>query len=160
MVDDPREAEVEHLHVAVGADHDVFGLDVAVDDAGGVRRGQRARHLPPDVNRRRERLRALDERPQRPPVDELLDDEELAVRRLADFVDGDDVGVVEGRGRARLAQEALDQASDLRRGPCRISLTATGRFSRVSNAAEHLAHAATADASVDAVVPERGRSHP
>ena len=109
VVDDAREPEVEHLHVAVGADHDVFRLDVAVDDAGGVRRGERAGHLPPDVDRRRERLRALDERPQRPPVDELLHDEELAVRRLADLVDGDDVRVVESRGGAGLAQEALDR---------------------------------------------------
>ena len=116
VVDDPRQPEVEHLHVAVGADHDVLGLDVPVDDAGGVRGGERARHLPADVDRRRERLRALDERAQRPPVDELLDDEELAVRRLADFVDGDDVGVVEGRGGARLAQEALD-ACPTARGP-------------------------------------------
>ena len=50
MVDDPREAEVEHLHVAVAAHHDVLGLDVAMDDAGGVRGGQRARHLPPDLD--------------------------------------------------------------------------------------------------------------
>ena len=62
VVDDAREPEIEHLHVAVGADHDVLRLDVPVDDAGGVRRGQRAGHLPPDVDRRRERLRALDER--------------------------------------------------------------------------------------------------
>ena len=98
--------------------------------------------------------------PQRPPVDELLHDEELAVRRLADFVDGDDVGVVEGRGGARLAQEALDRVRLARGAVPRISLSATGRLSRVSNAAKHLAHAAAADASVDAVVPERGRSHP
>ena len=48
---------------------------------------------------------------QRPPVDELLDDEVLAVGGLADVVDGDDVGVVEGGGRPRLAQEPLDDVA-------------------------------------------------
>ena len=108
MIDDPRQAEVEHLHVAVGPDHDVLRLDVAVHDAGGMRGAERPRHLAADVDGRRQRLRRLDERPQRPAVDQLLDDEELARRRLADVVDGDDVGVVEGGGGARLAQEALD----------------------------------------------------
>ena len=46
MVDDAREPEVEHLHVAVAPDHDVLGLDVPMDDAGRMRGGQRPRHLP------------------------------------------------------------------------------------------------------------------
>ena len=32
--------------------HDVVGLEIAVDDAGGVRRGERARDLRADVQRR------------------------------------------------------------------------------------------------------------
>ena len=35
------QAEVEHLHPAVRAHHDVGRLEVAVDDAAGVRGGQR-----------------------------------------------------------------------------------------------------------------------
>jgi hypothetical protein len=96
MVDDPREPEIEHLHVAVAPDHDVLGLDVPMDDAGRVSGGQRARHLPSDIHRRRLRLRGLDESTQRLAVDELLHDEELAAGCLPDFVDGDDVGVIEG----------------------------------------------------------------
>ena len=91
-----REPEVEHLHVAVAPDHDVLGLDVPMDDAGRMRGGQRPRHLPSDIHRRRLRLRGLDERTQGLAVDELLHDEELAAGCLPDFVDGDDVGVIEG----------------------------------------------------------------
>ena len=40
-----REAEVEHLHRAVGADLDVGGLEVAVDDPLLVRRLERLGHL-------------------------------------------------------------------------------------------------------------------
>ena len=35
------QAEVEHLHGAVGADHDVGRFQIAMDDAAGVRRRQR-----------------------------------------------------------------------------------------------------------------------
>ena len=44
-VDHVRDAEVHQLHDAVGPDHDVLGLDVAVQDAAGVRVGERARDL-------------------------------------------------------------------------------------------------------------------
>ena len=38
------DAEVHHLHVAVGGEHDVGRLDVAVDDPGPVAVGQRVQH--------------------------------------------------------------------------------------------------------------------
>ena len=159
VVDDARQPEVEHLHVAVGPDHDVLRLDVAMDDAGGVRGGERARHLAADVDRRcRAVCGALDDRAQRPPVDELLHDEELAGRRLADFVDGDDVGVVERRGGARLAQEALDDRRLLGAGVAHHLDRDRPVQPRVEGA-EHLAHAAAADAHIDAVVPEGSRCH-
>ena len=41
FVDHLREAEVEHLHPPVGRHHHVGGLEVAVDDASLVRRGER-----------------------------------------------------------------------------------------------------------------------
>ena len=47
-VADPRDAEVRDLHVARRGDHDVAGLDVAVDDALVVRGGERVG----DVDRR------------------------------------------------------------------------------------------------------------
>ena len=45
LVEELREAEVEHLDVAVAPDHHVLRLDVAVDDPGVVRGGQRGGHL-------------------------------------------------------------------------------------------------------------------
>ena len=110
-----------------------------------------------DVDRRRERHRLLSmHRPQRPPVDELLHDE------------GSPAGVSPTSWMVTMfGWLSADAARASRRkrwtgvgsvaGAARMTLSATGRLSRVSNAAKHLAHAATADASVDAVVPERSR---
>ena len=42
-----REAEVQDLDEAVGPEHDVLGLEVAVHDAGGVRGAQRRRRSGP-----------------------------------------------------------------------------------------------------------------
>ena len=159
MVDDSRQAEIEDLHVTIGPNHDVFGLDVPVDDAGRVRGGERPRDLSTDLQRRRQRLRALDERPQRLSIDQLLDDEQLTGRRFTDFVDRDDVGVVEGGSGARLAKESLDEPRLL--GP-RIAHQFHGDRAvqpRVEGA-EDIPHAAAADAPIDAVVPESGRYHP
>ncbi len=36
-----RQPEVQHLHVAVARNHNVFGLEIAMYDAGGVRRRER-----------------------------------------------------------------------------------------------------------------------
>ena len=44
-----REAEIEHLRVALRRDDDVVGLDVAMHDARGVRVGERVG----DLDRRR-----------------------------------------------------------------------------------------------------------
>ena len=53
-----RQAEVEHLHRAVGADLDVGGLQIAVDDPLLVRRFERLRDLLRDRQRLVERDRA------------------------------------------------------------------------------------------------------
>ena len=76
QVDDLRDAEVHQLEHAVLADHDVLGLDVAVDDAGGVRVRERAADLDGDQRRDlREGERARgQELLERLAVDELGDD--------------------------------------------------------------------------------------
>ena len=51
---DAREAEVHDLDDAVGPDHDVLRLEVAVDDPGTVRRLERGRALPHQVERLRQ----------------------------------------------------------------------------------------------------------
>ena len=55
----PGQPEVEDLGRAVGGDDDVRRLQVAVDDAQGVRVGERARELQRDVEHLHRRGRAL-----------------------------------------------------------------------------------------------------
>ena len=62
-----RQAEVEHLHRAVGRDLDVRGLEIAVDDPLLVRRFERLGDLPRDRQRFVER-----NRPARDPLGERL----------------------------------------------------------------------------------------
>ena len=79
---DLREAEIHQLRVAVLAQHDVLGLDVAVDDARDVRGREGAGHLAGDVDRFAERdggRRRLQPLAQRLAVDELRHHERLAV---------------------------------------------------------------------------------
>jgi len=55
-----RQSEVEDLGVAVGTQHDVLGLDVAMHEAAGMRRRQSACELDTDVHHVADR--------QRPPL--------------------------------------------------------------------------------------------
>ena len=75
----PRErgdAEVEHLHVAVGPQHQVVGLDVAMDDRRGMRGRERRCRLDGDVEDLAQRQRAArDPLAQRLALDELRDEE-------------------------------------------------------------------------------------
>ena len=100
------QAEVDDPDGAVVRDHDVLGLEVAVDDAGGVR----GRQAPAGGEEDRANLRpgaglAAQPRRQRLTFDELHRDEDAVVDR-ADVVDHDDVGVREARDRLGLLQHA------------------------------------------------------
>ena len=99
-----REAEVEHLEHAVGPQHHVLGLEIAMHDAGVVRAQERRGELLAERRDggRRQAL-AVDPRAQRLALDPLHDDERR-VGVLAEVVDGDDRGVVERGGGARLTQ--------------------------------------------------------
>ena len=107
LADSADEAEVHDARAAVGADHHVVGLEVAVDEAGAVGRGEAAGGGEEDREDLRERARALGE-----PgaggeaVDELHGDEEAVALVQADVVDGDDVGVGELGEAAGLAEHA------------------------------------------------------
>ena len=99
------EAEIEDLGVAVGGDHDVLGLDVAVDDARLVGLLQPAPDLGGDLERAEEvELAALDEGLHRLARDELHRDVE-ALGPLAHVVHLGDRRVVHRRRRVRLLQE-------------------------------------------------------
>ena len=103
---DRRQAEIGELGIAVRAEQDVVALDVAVNDALGVRRGQGARDLKRDVDRLIQR-----QRPRGHPLAQALSVHQLQAEEdfallLADFVDRSDVGMIEQRRGPRLAQEA------------------------------------------------------
>jgi hypothetical protein len=99
-----HETEVHDARRAVRRDHDVLGLEVAVHQAGGVRGCEPARG-------HRERAHDLGGRAlgggepvlQRLPVDELHDDEDVAVVDAC-LVYGHDVRMREARHRTRLAE--------------------------------------------------------
>ena len=113
------EAPVENTRVAerlgkpeigevgtVAFEQDVVGLDVAMDDARGVGGVERSGDLAqqPDRFGRRQRPVGGDPALEVAALDQAHGDDQLAVL-LAGVVDGDDVGVVETGGEARLAQE-------------------------------------------------------
>ena len=109
------DAEIEDLGgPAAIAEHDVRRLDVAVDDAEPVGIIERAGDLGADPGDGLERhpARLAQMLVERDAVEQFHGDIGKAVR-LADVVDGDDVGVRERAGGPGLAQEAADQADIL-----------------------------------------------
>jgi len=103
-----RHAEVGELGAPVRVQHDVRRLDVAMHDREALRVVERVGHLRHQLRGRRVRqaLAFLEDLLQRAALEQLHRDVGDALVH-ADVVDGDDVGVVEAAGRARLAQEAL-----------------------------------------------------
>ena len=102
-----REAEVEHLDRAVVADHDVARLEISVDDAPCVRRGDGVGRL----DRNTEQLAwpqtsGWNQRVEARAVDELHHDE-INIALPVELVNGDDVRVTERGEELRFAQEAL-----------------------------------------------------
>ena len=93
----PRDAEVQHLHVAVavgpGRQEDVLGLEIPVDDALLVSLSQRRTDLPDDVERVRHghRPARLEPRPEVLALQVLHGDEEDALVGLPEVVDRDGV---------------------------------------------------------------------
>src|SRR5262245_60069718 len=91
--------------------HDVFGLNVAVHDSGGVRFGQGAGDLNGDIQRLNQiQLPDFQTLAQSLSVDKLRRNE-MGVVDLINFKNGDDVRMVERRGRARLLLESLHPLS-------------------------------------------------
>ena len=108
-VGEARDAEVGELR-AVGREHHVLGLHVAMDHAGAVRDGERvaelARHARHD--RRIERPLA-DAIAQRGPVHVLEDEEQPSALLFAHVVQRDEVRMLDGRGGARLLAHAREE---------------------------------------------------
>ena len=151
--DELRQAEVEHLHLAAAREEDVGRLDVAMQDAFGVRGVERVGDLRGDV----EQVPQIERPPdscaiERLALEQLHREVELPVV-LVEVVDRADVRVIERRRGARLAAEALDRL--LGRGVAGgRTLSATWRPSFSVLGAIDDAHAARAELVEDLVVPE------
>ncbi|HEX3759616.1 MAG TPA: hypothetical protein VHW23_12965 [Kofleriaceae bacterium] len=98
-----RQAEIEHLGLAAGAQEHVAGLDVAMDHARRVGLDQRARHVRRDRHRvaRRQLPVAGEPAAQRLALEQLEDQVRRALE-LAVIVQRDDVGVLQPRRRGGL----------------------------------------------------------
>jgi len=108
LVDEPRDPEVEELHLPVRRHEDVPRLDVAVDDEPPVGELDRAADLAEQLEAPRERgpgLLAV--RVERQPVHVLHDEVRLARRGDAPVVHPRDPRVLQAREDAALAEDRL-----------------------------------------------------
>ena len=114
------ETEVDHLDQQLVADgsvvsdqHDVAGLEIAMDQAKGLGRAQRACDLRGNLESERHRYRsgAPHARFQRLAVNELHRIETIASRRFAEVEDARHIRVAQLGGGARLATETLAHLS-------------------------------------------------
>ena len=150
-----RQAEVEDLDESVPGDHHVLGLQVAVDDPRRVRLREPRGDLRSDADGAPDREGLGGGKlPQRSSVHQL---HRYVGRgtRLADLVDRDDVGMVQGRGGAGLLLEA--------RQPIRVERDLLGQDFQSHLAAEpgvprpvHLSHSPRAERSEDLVGTKPG----
>ncbi len=65
-----------------------------MDDAGRMRSGEGPRDLQSDLDQHLQRRSLAQHRSQRSPIDEFLDEKVIAGRRLADFMNDHDVGMI------------------------------------------------------------------
>jgi hypothetical protein len=107
--------EVEDLGVAVLTDHDVLGLQVTVDDTGVVGHRERLRDLDDHAEGGLQGRFILQPFPERSPLDDLHDDT-AQLTGFHDVMDGDDVGMVQSRGRLRFSLEAVHRNGMLEGG--------------------------------------------
>ena len=151
-----RDAEVGDLDFAGIGDEQVARLHVAVHDAVRVRVFERAGDLRADrcYLARRQRATSVEDVAQAVSVDQLHH-EVGAVRVFAPVVDRHHVRVVEARGRARLAPEALARARRRRRRKLHRDRAVEQHVER----GEDLAHAAHSDERNEAVAAAEHISH-
>ena len=151
-----RQAEVGDLHGAAGRHQDVLGLDVAVDDALGMRGLQREQRLSNDLGglRRLQPDVGVQQLARGAAADELHDHVVDAVDG-APVVDRHDVRMGQRGRRARLAAEPVDEPLVARQGSVQNldrDLTSQDGVLR----AEDLAHPAGGHAFHDVVAAVEG----
>ena len=155
---DPGDAEVENLRIAAMGHEDVGRLDIAVDDALGVRGFKRIGELHTEAERVIEPERAAHEQvAEHVPLEQLHHDERR-VAVLAQVVDGADVGMIQGRRGPRLALEAgqVLAAGETRRERLDRDFSSELGIARPI----HLTHSAFAKRRQDFVVLEARASGP
>ena len=150
------EAEIEHFDDAIGADHDVIGLDVAMHDAGFVGGGEGGAELDGDLQQDLAVEAAFGgDLAQRLAVHELGGDVVVALGEIG-IEDGEDVGVVEHGGGAGLALEALDQLGLFAAERQRQNFDGDAAVEAQVVAFVDDAHTAGSDAGAEAVVADDG----
>ena len=103
----PREPEVHHPHAAVVADHEVGGLEIAVDEPGGVRgRQTRDRGLEHVENLGNRSARFLRPTVERGTLDELHRDPQVSIA-FPHVVDRHDVGMCQLGHRLGFAESSI-----------------------------------------------------
>ena len=146
-----RQSEIQHLGLVAVGDKNVGRLDVAVNDALGVRRLERVRDLDGQLDKHIHLQGVLaDALLESLPLQQFHGDEIAAVG-LPDLIDGADVRVIQGRGGPGLALEALQRR--------RVFFQLSGQELQSDVPAEvevfsfvHHTHAAAAKLVQDAVV--------
>jgi hypothetical protein len=98
--------KIEHLNVAIRPQHHIFGLDVAVDDAGGMGGNQGCGSLDGNVERFGNRKRLLTQALSQSLAFDEFGTDEVGLSHLSDFINGDDVRMIERGGRARFLFKA------------------------------------------------------
>ncbi len=166
LLGQPRDAEVQDLGLARGQEHDVGGLDVAVDDPLSMRVVQRLRHalhdaegLPPrhGAGRGHDRGEGL-------AVQVLEGHEQRAGFRIAtDVVHDHDVGVGQPRGDLGLREEPPLELLLLVRGDREgepDGLEGDGPIEDRVQGFVHDAHHSAADLAANVVAADGGRLSP
>jgi len=148
------EAKIENFHspatVAAWRDHDVFRLEIAMHDSVPVRRRQRIGKLNRGVDELgRTEPATAQLAPQRPPINELINDER-GLQTCDEIEHGCDPRITQPRRTARFQRESAPQANVL--ASMRQQHFDRNRTSELSiNSAQHDAHSTASDLFLHAV---------
>ncbi len=150
---EPRQAEVEHLHLPVRGEHHVRRLQVAVDDARLVGRHEDAGHLLGDAHGATGPDSPSSSAASRPRPSDELQHEEVRPLALDVVVDLADVGVAKAGEDARLAEEPRPGLR-VEPGPGADRLERHPPLERLVEADVDAPHAAAGEEPLDADVPD------
>ena len=150
-----RDSEIQNLQAAGSIDHQVGGLDVAMDELHlvGIPGARAELFHPSQLVRERDRVLAADEAGECFASDILHDDEWLRVV-FAEVVDRNDIGMAERSGGARLARESLARV-----GQIEIAGEYLDRDHSTENGVVgdvYRTHAPSTESSLDFVPPDLG----